>query len=77
MSEAARLQLKAFGKQDTYLVSKNPDKSNFNYDKITTHSEFRKFHRSKDILNPGRTAGSALQPSGQRLSINPKTWAIY
>lgn len=57
MSEAARLQLKAFGKQDTYLVSKNPDKSNFNYDKITTHSEFRKFHRSKDILNPGRAAG--------------------
>lgn len=57
MSAAAKLQLKAFGKQDTYLVSKDPDRSNFNYENITTHSEFRKYHRTRDVLNPGRAAG--------------------
>ncbi len=56
-SEAARLSLKAFGKQDTYLLSKDPEQTFFNYQKIKQHSEFRKFHRSKDVLNPGQIVG--------------------
>lgn len=57
MSEAANLSLKAFGKQDTYLLSKDPEKTFFNYQNIKTHSEFRKFHKSKNVLNPGQVVG--------------------
>ena len=57
MSEAANLSLKAFGKQDTYLLSKDPEKTFFKYQNIKKHSEFRKFHKSKSVLNPGRAAG--------------------
>ena len=57
MGEAANLSLKAFGKQDTYLLSKDPEKTFFNYQKIKTHSEFRKFHKSKNVLNPGHVVG--------------------
>ena len=56
-SEAARLHLKAMGKQDTYLLSKDPEQTFFNYQKIKQHSEFRKFHRSKNVLNPGQIVG--------------------
>jgi hypothetical protein len=31
MGEAAKISLKAIGKQDTYLLSKEPDESFFNY----------------------------------------------
>ena len=36
MGEAAKISLKAIGKQDTYLLSKDPEDSFFNYknDKI-------------------------------------------
>jgi len=57
MSEAANLSLKAFGKQDTYLLSKDPEKTFFKYQNIKQHSEFRKFHKSKSVLNPGRAVG--------------------
>ena len=57
MGEAANLSLKAFGKQDTYLLSKDPEKTFFNYQDVKKHSEFRKFHKTKNVLNPGRAAG--------------------
>ena len=57
MGEAARLSLKAFGKQDTYLLSKDPEKTFFDYQDVKRHSEFRKFHKTKNVLNPGRVAG--------------------
>lgn len=57
MGEAARLSLKAFGKQDTYLLSKDPEKTFFEYQDVKRHSEFRKFHKTKNVLNPGRVAG--------------------
>ena len=57
MGEAAKLSLKAFGKQDTYLLSKDPEKTFFDYQDVKRHSEFRKFHKTKNVLNPGRAAG--------------------
>ena len=57
MGEAAKLSLKAFGKQDTYLLSKDPEKTFFDYQDVKRHSEFRKFHKTKNVLNPGRVAG--------------------
>src|SRR6056300_1763207 len=54
MGEAAKISLKAIGKQDTYLLSKEPDESFFNYVEDKRHSEFRKYHRSKHVINPGQ-----------------------
>ena len=34
MGEAAKISLKAIGKQDTYLLSKDPDDSFFNYKEL-------------------------------------------
>ncbi len=53
MGEAAKISLKAIGKQDTYLLSKDPEDSFFNDKDMTQHSEFRKYHRSRNIINPG------------------------
>ena len=47
MGEAAKISLKAIGKQDTYLLSKDPDESFFNYTENKRHTDFRKYHRSK------------------------------
>ena len=54
MGEAAKISLKAIGKQDTYLLSKDPDESFFNYTENKRHTDFRKYHRSKRVLNPGQ-----------------------
>ena len=56
MGEASKISLKAIGKQDTYLLSKDPDESFFNY-KNERHSEFRKYHRVHNIVNNGSIAG--------------------
>ena len=56
MGEAAKISLKAIGKQDTHLLSKDPDESFFNYES-QQHSEFRKYHRSRKVINNGNIAG--------------------
>jgi hypothetical protein len=56
MGEAAKTSLKAIGKQDTYLLSNDPDNSFFN-NTNRQHSEFRKYHRSKRVHNPGQVSG--------------------
>ena len=56
MGEAAKISLKAIGKQDTHLLSKDPDESFFNYES-QRHSEFRKYHRSRKVINNGNIAG--------------------
>jgi hypothetical protein len=56
MGEAAKISLKAIGKQDTHLLSKDPEESFFNY-KSQRHSEFRKYHRARNIVNNGNIAG--------------------
>jgi hypothetical protein len=56
MGEASKISLKAIGKQDTHLLSKDPDESFFNY-KTQRHSEFRKYHRVHNVINNGTIAG--------------------
>ena len=70
MGEAARLSLKALGKQDTYLLSEDPEDSLFNY-KPKRHSNFRKYHRSRVISNDGT---STSWPFGKTLKVqyNPQ-----
>ena len=70
MGEAAKTALNAIGKQDTFLLSKDPEESFFNY-KNVSHSEFRKYHRSKNIINPGNNTG---WPFGQTIKVefNPR-----
>ena len=66
MGEAAKISLKAIGKQDTYLLSKDPEESFFNYTLDKRHSEFRKYHRSKNVVNPGTIQN---WPFGQTIKV--------
>jgi hypothetical protein len=50
--EAAKIALKAIGAQDTFLLSGEPEDSLFHYAN-KQHSQFRKYHRSKNINKPG------------------------
>jgi hypothetical protein len=56
MGEAAKISLKAIGKQDTHLLSKDPEDSFFNYN-TKRHSEFRKYHRAHNVVNNGTIPG--------------------
>ena len=58
MGEAAKISLKAIGKQDTHLLSKDPDESLFNYTTDRNHSDFRKYHRNKIVVKPGNAEAS-------------------
>jgi hypothetical protein len=44
MGEAAKISLKALGKQDTHFLSNDPEDSLFHYNHRMRHSEFRKYH---------------------------------
>jgi hypothetical protein len=70
MGEAAKISLKAIGKQDTHLLSRDPEESFFNYNNNTRHSAFRKYHKI-------HTVSSGVSPSwpfGEtvRVELNPK-----
>jgi len=67
MGEAAKISLKAIGKQDTYLLSKDPDESFFNYTTDRRHSDFRKYHRSKNVVKPGNAKPS--WPFGETIKV--------
>ena len=71
MGEAAKISLKAIGKQDTHLLSKDPEDSFFNYKNDKIHSDFRKYHRSRNVINPG---GIPNWPFGQTIKVqfNPQ-----
>jgi hypothetical protein len=66
MGEAAKISLKAIGKQDTYLLSGDPDESFFNYTNDKRHSDFRKYHRSKNVINPGT---QTTWPFGETIKV--------
>jgi hypothetical protein len=74
MGEAAKISLKAIGKQDTHLLSKDPDDSFFNYKGDKVHSEFRKYHRSRNIVNPRPGQANDNWPFGQTIKVefNPQ-----
>jgi len=65
MGEASQISLKAIGKQDTHLLSKDPEDSFFNY-KTKRHSDFRKYHRSRSVSNDRDIVG---WPFGQTLKV--------
>jgi len=71
MGEAAKISLKAIGKQDTHLLSKDPEDSLFN-PSYKQHSEFRKYHRTHTVDNLGR---NEWWPFGHTVKVefNPQT----
>jgi len=66
MGEAAKICLKAIGMQDTHLLSKDPEESFFNYRDDKVHSTFIKYHRSRNVVNPG---GIDNWPFGQTIKL--------
>ena len=67
MGEAAKISLKAIGKQDTHLLSKDPKHSLFKYES-KRHSEFRKFHNVHTV-----TQGiAATWPFGETIRVELK-----
>jgi hypothetical protein len=72
MGEAAKISLKAIGKQDTYLLSRDPDESFFNYTTDRNHSDFRKYHRSRTIVNPGNVEATWPFNKTIKVEFNPR-----
>ena len=72
MGEAAHVALSAIGKQDTYLLSNDPEQSFFNYN-TERHAEFRKFHRNRNIVAPSNR--QATWPFGESIKVqyDPRT----
>ena len=71
MGEAAKISLKAIGKQDTYLLSNDPDESFFNYTTDRRHSDFRKYHRSRNVVKPGNAKASWPFNETIKVQFNP------
>src|SRR6056300_1783496 len=67
MGEAAKISLKAIGKQDTYLLSDDPEESFFKYTTDKRHSEFRKYHRNRNVVKPGNAVAS--WPFGETIKV--------
>jgi hypothetical protein len=72
MGEAAKISLKAIGKQDTYLLSNDPDESFFNYTNNKVHSDFRKYHRNRNIVKPGNADASWPFNRTIKVEFNPR-----
>ena len=72
MGEAAHVALSAIGKQDTYLLSKNPEDSFFNYN-LKQHSNFRKFHRHRNIGPPTNRGPSWPFGESVKVQFNPQS----
>jgi len=68
MGEAANISLKAIGKQDTHLLSKDPEDSLF-HPKIEQHSEFRKYHNRHTVSNP---SNKSWWPFGETIKVDLK-----
>jgi hypothetical protein len=66
----AILSLNAIGKQDTYLISDDPEQSLFKYD-MKQHSNFTKYNRNTKVDNPGT---KATWPMGESVTVtlNPR-----
>jgi len=69
-TSGAGVSLNAIGKQDTYLLTSDVDKSIFNYN-IKRHSNFTKFHRTT-VIN--RAPTSPTWPFNERIKVtfNPQ-----
>lgn len=71
MGEAAKIALKAIGRQDTHILSKDPEDSLFN-PSYEQHSDFRKYHRSYTVDNLQK---NVWWPFGETVKVdfNPRT----
>ena len=72
MGEAAKISLKAIGKQDTHLLSDDPEESFFNYTNNRAHSDFRKYHRSRNVIQPGNAAPGWPFNKTIKVEFNPR-----
>jgi hypothetical protein len=64
MGEAAKISLKAIGKQDTHLLSNDPEDSLFHHNYRMRHSEFRKYHNIQKVpagVEPGWPFGETVR----------------
>lgn len=68
MGEASGISLKAIGKQDTYLLSDKDDDLPF-LPKSKRHSEFIKYHRVRNVTNPGQNNN---WPFGNKIKLEFK-----
>ncbi len=68
MGEAAKISLKAIGKQDTHLLSKDPEESLFKYNDHMRHAEFRKYHNVHTV----NAEVSASWPFGETVRVELK-----
>jgi hypothetical protein len=68
MDQAAKISNKAIGKQDVYLLSDSVQDSPF-LPKNKRHSEFIKYHRSRNVVKPPNVSG---WPFGQQVKVEFK-----
>ena len=68
MGEASGISLKAIGKQDTYLLSDKDEDLPF-LPKSKRHSEFIKYHRVRNVTNPGQNNN---WPFGNKIKLEFK-----
>ncbi|MBE29155.1 hypothetical protein CL646_03690 [bacterium] len=67
----AIISLNAIGKQDTYLLENETTNSLFNYD-VKRHSNFRKFHKSTNVIKPGNAKASWPFDETIKVTLNPR-----
>jgi len=77
MGEAAKISLKAIGKQDSYLLSDNPDESFFNYTADKRHSILENIIEVVLLGNQVvlKQIGLLIKPS--KLSSIREIWVTY
>ena len=70
-STGAAISLNAIGKQDTYLIENDTEKSFFKY-KLKQHSNFTKFHKSTKVIKPGDASPSWPFNRVVKVTLNPR-----
>jgi len=67
----AIISLNAIGKQDTYLIENDTEKSFFKYN-LKQHSNFTKFHKSTKVIKPGDVSPSWPFNKTIKVTLNPR-----
>tara|TARA_B100001769_G_scaffold84782_1_gene64562 strand:+ start:2487 stop:3860 length:1374 start_codon:yes stop_codon:yes gene_type:complete len=67
----AIISLNAIGKQDTYLIENDTEKSFFKYN-LKQHSNFTKFHKSTKVIKPGDASPSWPFNKTIKVTLNPR-----
>ncbi len=67
----AIISLNAIGKQDTYLIENDTEKSFFKYN-LKQHSNFTKFHKSTKVIKPGDDSPSWPFNKTIKVTLNPR-----